>query len=127
MIGLMRPFIPLVCVVALLVSATAASAAPEAVLSTAEYTQLASAQTALKSVSSAAATLKVCKRAKAVSPLLKAWKTDCDGVANYAITRRQGPGRRQQLQEVLGNRRPHDLHVPELQGLLAGGRRLLPS
>jgi hypothetical protein len=86
MIGVMRPFILLACAVALLVSATTASAAPKAVLSTSEYSELASAQTALKTVSSATATLKICEQTKSVSPLLKAWKTDCNGVANYAIT-----------------------------------------
>jgi len=89
MIGAMRRFALAVCLAALLVApaaASAASAASRGVLTTAEYAQLASAQKALKSVSTAKATVLVCARTKNVSQLLKAWKRDCNGVADYALT-----------------------------------------
>lgn len=86
MIGPMRLLAVISCLAALLVGAATASASSSGVLSAAEYTQLASAQTALKAAPSADATVLVCQKAKNVSPLLKAWKADCKGVANYAIT-----------------------------------------
>jgi hypothetical protein len=86
MTGAMRHFALLSCLAAFLIGASTASAATTAMLTHGEYTQLAAAQNALKSASSADATVLVCKHTKNVSPLLKAWKKDCNGVANYALT-----------------------------------------
>lgn len=82
----MRHFALFSCLAVFLVGACAASAATKATLTHGEYTQLAGAQKALKSASSADATALVCKQTKSVSALLKAWKQDCNGVANYALT-----------------------------------------
>jgi hypothetical protein len=86
MTGAMRPFILLACAAALLAGTATASAASSGVLTATEYAQLASAQRALKSASSVNTTVLACNRTKGVSPLLRAWKTDCDDVADYAIT-----------------------------------------
>jgi hypothetical protein len=83
--GAMRLIALLTCLIICLTGAATATAATGGVLTAAEYTQLAAAEKMLSSAASPTAAGLACKNAKAVSPLLRAWKTGCTQVVGYAI------------------------------------------